>query len=85
MSLALQTFSTVTEASAALKAAGARYLGGGTFLVRDANEGDVSFSIFVRATDPSLSAIAMSGSEVRIGASATMAAVARHQRPRVPG
>ena len=43
MSLALQTFSTVTEASAALKAAGARYLGGGTFLVRDANEGDVVF------------------------------------------
>jgi CO/xanthine dehydrogenase FAD-binding subunit len=78
MSLALQTFSTVTEASAALKAAGARYLGGGTFLVRDANEGDVSFSTFVRSTDPSLSAIAMSGSEVRIGASATMAAVARH-------
>ena len=79
MSLALQTFSTVTEASVALKAAGARYLGGGTFLVRDANEGDVSFSTFVRATEPSLYAIAMSGSEVRIGASATMAAVARHR------
>jgi CO/xanthine dehydrogenase FAD-binding subunit len=77
MPLTLQTFSTVTEASAALKGAGARYLGGGTLLVRDANEGDLSFSTFVRATDPSLSAIAVSGSEVRIGASATMAAVAR--------
>ena len=79
MSLTLQTFSTVTEASAALKDAGTKYLGGGTFLVRDANEGDLSFSTFVRATDPSLSAIAVSGSEVRIGASATMAAVARHR------
>ena len=51
MSLALQTFSTVTEASAALKAAGARYLGGGTFLVRDANEGTCLFRpSFVRPT-----------------------------------
>jgi CO/xanthine dehydrogenase FAD-binding subunit len=79
MALTLQTFSTVTDASVALKAAGARYLGGGTLLVRGANEGDLSFSTFVRATDPSLSKIEVSGGRARIGASVTMAAIARHR------
>ncbi|SFO32084.1 CO or xanthine dehydrogenase, FAD-binding subunit [Mesorhizobium sp. NFR06] len=78
MSLALQTFSTVKDASAALQAAGARYLGGGTLVVRAANEGDVSLSSLVRVTDPSLSRIAVSGGKARLGASVTMAAVARH-------
>ncbi|RWM90802.1 MAG: xanthine dehydrogenase family protein subunit M [Mesorhizobium sp.] len=78
MALALQTFSTVKDANAALKAAGTRYLGGGTLVVRAANEGDVSVSSFVRSTEPALSTITVSGSEVRIGASVTMAAIARH-------
>jgi CO/xanthine dehydrogenase FAD-binding subunit len=78
MALALQTFSTVKDANAALKAAGTRYLGGGTLVVRAANEGDVSVSGFIRATEPALSAITVSGREVRIGASVTMAAIARH-------
>jgi CO/xanthine dehydrogenase FAD-binding subunit len=79
MALTLKTFSTVTAASAALKGTGARYLGGGTLLVRDANEGDLSFSTFVRATDPLLSAIEVSGGTVKIGASVTMSAVACHR------
>ncbi|RWO29955.1 MAG: xanthine dehydrogenase family protein subunit M [Mesorhizobium sp.] len=78
MALALQTFSTVKDANAALKAAGTRYLGGGTLVVRAANEGDVSVSGLIRSTEPALSAIAVSGREVRIGASVTMAAIARH-------
>ncbi|WP_192359773.1 FAD binding domain-containing protein [Mesorhizobium mediterraneum] len=78
MALALQTFSTVKDANAALKAAGTRYLGGGTLAVRAANEGDVSVSSLIRSTEPALSAITFSGSEVRIGASVTMAAIARH-------
>ncbi|WP_027167632.1 FAD binding domain-containing protein [Mesorhizobium sp. WSM3224] len=78
MSLALQTFSTVKDASAALQAAGSRYLGGGTLVVRAANEGDVSVSSLVRVADPGLSRIAVSGGKVRLGASATMAAIARH-------
>jgi CO/xanthine dehydrogenase FAD-binding subunit len=78
MALALQTFSTVKDANAALKSAGTRYLGGGTLVVRAANEGDVSISGFVRSTEPSLSTIAVSGGTVRIGASVTMAAIARH-------
>ncbi|MER9137605.1 FAD binding domain-containing protein [Mesorhizobium sp. M0830] len=78
MALALQTFVTVKDANAALKAAGTRYLGGGTLVVRAANEGDVSVSGFVRSTEPSLSTIAVAGGKVRIGASVTMAAIARH-------
>jgi CO/xanthine dehydrogenase FAD-binding subunit len=78
MALALQTFATVKDANAALKAAGTRYVGGGTLVVRAANEGDVSVSGLVRSTEPSLSAIAVAGDKVRIGASVTMAAIARH-------
>lgn len=78
MALALQTFSTVKDANAALKAAGTRYLGGGTLVVRAANEGDVSVSSLIRSTEPSLSAITVSGGKVSIGASVTMAAIVRH-------
>ncbi|KAA3452838.1 oxidoreductase [Mesorhizobium sp. SARCC-RB16n] len=78
MALALQTFATVKDANAALKSAGTRYLGGGTLVVRAANEGDVSVSSPVRSTDPALSAIEVGGGKVRIGASVTMAEIARH-------
>lgn len=78
MPLSLQTFSTTEDANAALKTAGTRYLGGGTLLVRAANEGNLSFSTLVRATDPALGRIQVSDNKVRIGASVTMAQVARH-------
>lgn len=78
MALALQTFATVKDANAALKSAGTRYLGGGTLVVRAANEGDVSISGLVRSTEPSLSTITIADGKVRIGASVTMAAIARH-------
>jgi CO/xanthine dehydrogenase FAD-binding subunit len=78
MPLTLQTFSTVADAGAALKTSGTRYLGGGTLAVRAANEGDLSFSTLVRATDPALAAIAVEGARATIGAGVTMAAVAAH-------
>ncbi|MBN9216567.1 MAG: FAD binding domain-containing protein [Mesorhizobium sp.] len=78
MALALQTFPTVRDANAALKVAGTRYLGGGTLVVRAANEGDVAVSGLVRSTDPALSAVEIADGRVRIGASVTMAAIARH-------
>lgn len=79
MALALRTFASVKDANAALKAQGTRYLGGGTLVIRAANEGDISVSGLVRASDPALSAIEIIGDKVRIGASVTMAAIARHQ------
>ncbi|MEQ1955663.1 FAD binding domain-containing protein [Mesorhizobium yinganensis] len=78
MPLGLKTFASVNDAGAALKAGGARYIGGGTLVVRAANEGDVSLSTFVRSTDPALSAISVEGDRATIGASVTMAAIARH-------
>ncbi|TIQ36401.1 MAG: xanthine dehydrogenase family protein subunit M [Mesorhizobium sp.] len=78
MPLALQTFPTVKDANAALQASGTRYLGGGTLVVRAANEGDVSVSNLVRVADPDLARIAVSGGKVRLGASVTMAAIVRH-------
>ncbi|MDG4879809.1 FAD binding domain-containing protein [Mesorhizobium sp. WSM4884] len=78
MSLALQTFPTVKDANAALQASGTRYLGGGTLVVRASNEGDVSVSNLVRAADPDLARIAVSGGKVKLGASVTMVAIARH-------
>ena len=78
MPLALKTYPTLAEAGSALKDAGARYIGGGTLVVRATNEGDVSLSTFVRSTDPALSAIKVEGSRAAIGASVTMSAVANH-------
>lgn len=78
MSLALQTFASVKDVNAALKLQGTRYLGGGTLVVRAANEGDVSVSGLVRSTDPALSAITVAGGKARIGASVTMAAIVGH-------
>jgi CO/xanthine dehydrogenase FAD-binding subunit len=78
MSLALQTFSSVKDANTALQAAGARYLGGGTLVIRAANEGDVSISRLVRVDDPGLSQVDVSRGRARLGASVTMAAIARN-------
>ena len=59
MPLTLQTFPTTDAAGAALAGdAASRYLGGGTLIVRSANEGDVSFSTYVRAIEPALSSAA---------------------------
>jgi CO/xanthine dehydrogenase FAD-binding subunit len=78
MALTLQTYSTVADAGAALKAPATRYMGGGTLAVRAANEGDLSFSTLIRATDPALSRIEIAGRRATIGAGVTMAAVAAH-------
>ncbi|QRM57406.1 FAD binding domain-containing protein [Sinorhizobium sp. BG8] len=76
MGLLLRTFQTADEASATLKADHAsRYLGGGTLLVRRANEGDISFSSYVRVVDKALSEISIADGRVRVGASVTMAQI----------
>lgn len=80
MPLSLQTFPSVREARHAMAGGTARYLGGGTLVVRAANEGDLSFDTLVRSSDPELRRIEITGSEVRLGASVTMAKVSRHDR-----
>lgn len=78
MTLSVRTFPAIDAAVPALKTEGAHYVGGGTLIVRRVNEGDVSVSTLVRVSEPSLSHISVSDGLATIGASATMAAVARN-------
>ena len=76
MTVELQTFDTLRDASAAVgRDPSARMLGGGTLLVRALNEDVADFSTLVQCTDRMLTDIRASGSRVRIGAAVTMAEV----------
>ena len=75
MTVDLQTFETLRDASTAVgRDPSARFLGGGTLLVRALNE-NADFSTLVCCTDRVLTEIRASGSRVRIGAGVTMAQV----------
>src|SRR6266567_8221051 len=72
MPVSVRTFANSGEAAAALSTdRGARYLGGGTLVMRALNEGDVSISTVVRANDQALTRIDATGSRVTIGAGTT--------------
>ena len=76
MPLGLKTCATAAEASAALASErGARYMGGGTLVMRAVNEGDLSFSTLVRASDRSLKRLETSGPRIVLGAGLTYADV----------
>jgi xanthine dehydrogenase small subunit len=76
MPIAVKTCSSVGEAAAALSTdRGARFLAGGTLVMRAVNEGDLAISTIVRATDRALSDIRSAGARVTIGAGVTMAQV----------
>jgi CO/xanthine dehydrogenase FAD-binding subunit len=74
MAVAVKTFASSTEAAAALSSdRTARYLGGGTLVMRALNEGDVSISTIVRTSDRALTRIEAGSSRVTIGAGVTFA------------
>lgn len=76
MPLTLKTCASAAEAASALAAErGARYLGGGTLVMRDVNEGDLSFSMLVRTTDRGLARLETSGQRIVLGAGVTYAAI----------
>jgi CO/xanthine dehydrogenase FAD-binding subunit len=76
MSVSVKTFATASEASSVLSSdRAARYMGGGTLLMRALNEGDISIETVVRATDRSLNRIDTSGGRVVIGAGVTFARI----------
>ena len=76
MPVTVKTFASSGEAVAALSSdRGARYLGGGTLVMRALNEGDVSISTVVRVTDRALTRIDVSAARVVIGAGVTLARV----------
>jgi CO/xanthine dehydrogenase FAD-binding subunit len=76
MPVTVKTFATSGEAAAALSSdRGARYLGGGTLVMRTLNEGDISISTIVRANDHALTRIDAVGTRVTIGAGVTFAKI----------
>lgn len=76
MPVTVKTFASSGEAAAALSSdRGARYLGGGTLVMRALNEGDISISTVVRANDHALTRIDTVGARVTIGAGVTFARI----------
>src|SRR6478735_7668465 len=76
MPVTVSTFTSSGEAAAALSSdRGARYFGGGTLVMRALNEGDISISTIVRASDQALMRIDASGPRVTIGAGVTFARI----------
>ena len=77
MPVTVKTFATSGEAAAALSSdRDARYLGGGTLVMRALNEGDVSISTIVRVDGPCARARSRAGgSRITIGAGVTLRAV----------
>jgi CO/xanthine dehydrogenase FAD-binding subunit len=62
-------------ASALSQERGARFLAGGTLVMRAVNEADPSIETIVRSTDPSFVNISVSSGRVELGAGVTMAAI----------
>lgn len=78
MPLTVATYPTAAEAARALAGTrSARFLGGGTVLMRAVNEASAEFDTLVRTTDPALRTVRAEGGEIVIGAAVTMAALVR--------
>src|ERR1700752_4931939 len=76
MPVTVKTFTSSSEAAAAWSSdRSARYLGGGTLVMRALNEGDVSISTVVRATDQALSRIDVASARITLGAGVTFARI----------
>jgi xanthine dehydrogenase small subunit len=76
MPLEVRTTATLSEAASLLQGERtARFLAGGTLLMRAVNEGDVSFSTIVRTTDPAFGRMRAAGGRIELGAGVTMAQI----------
>jgi CO/xanthine dehydrogenase FAD-binding subunit len=76
MSVSVKTFARLADAAGALSTErNARFLGGGTLVMRAVNEADPTIETIVRSTDPSLLHIAVSSGRNELGAGVTMAAI----------
>lgn len=76
MPVSVKTFAALDEAARALAAGrSARYLGGGTLVMRALNEGTQDFDTVIRATDAALRQVKPEGDHISLGAGVTMAQV----------
>jgi CO/xanthine dehydrogenase FAD-binding subunit len=72
----VKTFPRLADAASALaQERGARFLAGGTLVMRAVNEADPAIATIVRSTDPSFAHIGVSSGRVELGAGVTMAAI----------
>ncbi|HLB07207.1 MAG TPA: FAD binding domain-containing protein, partial [Alphaproteobacteria bacterium] len=73
MTLEVKTFGSMSEAAAALASdRAARFISGGTLVMRAINEGDTTIATLVRSTDASYRQIRAEGSRIDIGAGVRM-------------
>jgi CO/xanthine dehydrogenase FAD-binding subunit len=76
MTVTVKTFARLADAAGALTSErGARFLAGGTLVMRAVNEADPEIGTIVRSTDPSFVAITTSSGRIELGAGVTMAAI----------
>src|SRR5262245_14992150 len=76
MPITVKTFATLGEAASAVQSdRAARFLAGGTLVMRAVNEADLSISTIVRSTDRGFAEIRPAGARVTLGAGVTMAQV----------
>jgi CO/xanthine dehydrogenase FAD-binding subunit len=76
VTVTVKTFARLADAAGALaQERGARFLAGGTLVMRAVNEADPTIETIVRSTDPSLAHIGVSSGRVELGAGVTMAAI----------
>lgn len=76
MPMTVRHFAEAGEAERALATSrSARYLGGGTLIMRAVNTGDQSFDTIIRTSDPRLKQIDMRGDTLTIGAGVTMSQI----------
>lgn len=79
MPITVQTHPDLEAAARALASdRSAHFMAGGTIIMRRLNEGDLSLTTLVRATDRSFQEIRSAGARAEIGAGATMAAVLKN-------
>jgi CO/xanthine dehydrogenase FAD-binding subunit len=80
MPVTVKTCATPAEAAATLMSdRGARFIAGGTLVMRALNEGDVGITTLVRLVDRGLSQIRITGSRVTLGAEVTLGVIARER------
>jgi CO/xanthine dehydrogenase FAD-binding subunit len=76
VTITVKTFPRLADAASALtQERGARFLAGGTLVVRALNEANPEISTVVRSTDPAFTAMSVSSGRVELGAGVTMAAI----------
>jgi CO/xanthine dehydrogenase FAD-binding subunit len=80
MPVRVETFSKIDEAARILSAnRNARFLGGGTLVMRAVNEGDQAFDTVVRSTDPAVREVRSGGDGFVLGAGVTMAMILQNR------